>query len=1007
MVLLFNTSNTVVFHDPQYPQLCAEQSLYKLVPGSFQLVDAAHLADHLRKECTFLISFHGPYFPKAAWQALLSFLERGGNLAIFGGMPFSRPIDETGEIEPEQDVYTRQVYLGPFFQVEAQAGKLELVGDDEATLLRDCPLTLPTEAAGTFWASYPKMTQADDHPEDLGSSGPLDTILQPLVYAQATTSTGSEKVATPAFLLDQRSGRFRGGRWLLSPWQPSSEESWLANTQAIQRLLLLAAEGPTVLDVHPALACYQPGEAPVLYIRARTQAVLHTRITVCEPDEETVLHTCEIRFPASSLQQEQSIHLPTLPRPGLYHIKAEYQVEDGQPLSTQNGFWIWDQALVEATHNQRLTAGRDYFYQNGRLFFVYGTTYMDSRVQRKFLHVPNPARWDHDLAEMKAAGVNLIRTGIWTAWRELIPLAGGPNEAFLRALDAFVMTFCKQNIQLIFTFFAFFPLLFEGENPWLDPRSLTAQEDLVALLARRYAQVELLSWDLINEPSFGDPQKIFAPRPLPHYDRFEAAAFQDWLKKRHTLSELQLRWRQTPADIPTWRDVHPPHEADFDTSVRNIAVRSTFQVADYTHFSQEMFCNWATRMVEAIRASGGQTLVGVGQDEAGARISPQYYAQAVDYTTTHPWWNIDDLLWDMLIDKTPYKPNLIQETGIMQLRDIDGRPWQSEQANAALLERKFTTALMARGAGIIQWLWHPNSYMDNDNENSIGLLRADRSAKPELTVMKEFGRLAQALDGQLLEASAPPDVWVVIPYSQWFARPAPARLGTQQAVRVLGYELGILPQMIGEHQLEALMTTPPRVVIVPAAQFLSQSAWQTLLHYVYAGGTLLVNGVLARDAYNFPCAPGLTTSTAHLRSLPISRYEELQDAEGQHYQLTFTDEKSSYVNKAHDQVYRYTHGAGIFVWCGLPLELASETAVIEAIYRQVLPSVTERPRTNAPLLITRRALRDGILILLVSESSCAQHITLDEGLEVTLEPNRAGALILKTDLTVQIFGGLH
>ena len=32
------------------------------------------------------------------------------------------------------------------------------------------------------------------------------------------------------------------------------------------------------------------------------------------------------------------------------------------------------------------------------------------------------------------------------------------------------------------------------------------------------------------------------------------------------------------------------------------------------------------------------------------------------------------LLWDMLLDKTPHKPNLIQETGIMLVRDLDGPP---------------------------------------------------------------------------------------------------------------------------------------------------------------------------------------------------------------------------------------------------------------------------------------------------------------------------------------------
>jgi Beta-galactosidase len=1003
-------SNVVVFYDSKYPQLCAEATLHKLVPGSFELVDAVRLMDCLNEKCKLLISFHGSYFPKACWSSLLSFLEGGGNIAIFGGMPFARPVTNDGEPELEQDAYTRQIHLGPFFQVSLppDTSALEFVPDDDATLLKDCPLTISANDPGKFWASYPKLTQADDHPEDMGSAGPFDTVLQPLLYAQATTDAGKHHVATPAFILDQRSGRFRGGRWLLSAWEPVSEEAWLANAEAIQRLLLLALEGVTAVDARPVLGCYQPGEAPSLIVTVRTSTALQLYVRVYQPGRDEPWQTSEVLFSALSVLQEHSLCLSPQYQAGLYRIEVEYQAVEGQPLTLRTGFWIWDKALVEATYRKRLTAGRDYFYQDDHLFLVCGTTYMDSRLQRRFLHLPNPARWDKDMAEMKAAGINLLRTGIWTAWRELVPVAGVANEIFLRALDAFVMTACKHNIQLIFTFFSFFPPLFEGENPWLDPRSVEAQQDFVALLARRYVRVELLFWDLINEPSFGDPKKIFALRPLPHYDHFEMLAFQRWLAERYTLTELQLRWRQTPVDIPDWKHVLPPEEEDFDTYVRSPKLRNSLKVADYTRFSQDAFKNWAATMVAAIRAGGGQTLVGVGQDEAGARISPQYYAAAVDYTTTHPWWNIDDLLWDMLIDKTPDKPNLIQETGIMLGRDIDGRPWRSEQANANLLERKLITGLMARSAGVVQWLWHTNSYMTSDNENSIGLLRADGSAKPELGVMEEFGHLVSALEGRVVETPSP-EVWVVIPYAQWFASPDVARHGTQQAVRILGYELGIIPQMIGEHQLDVIMSERhhPRVIIVPVAQLLDRQAWHILLHYVHEGGTLLVNGVIGRDAHNLPFASGIDGIAEDLFAMPVSRYEELEDVQGQTFQVSFVDEKISYVKKAHNQVKRYQHGTGLFVWCGLPLELARETAVISMVYNEVIHQAVEPSHKENPTLISRQPLRDGMLILIASESSVAQSIKLDKGIQVTIEPDRAGALILETDATMQSFGGLH
>jgi hypothetical protein len=422
-----------------------------------------------------------------------------------------------------------------------------------------------------------------------------------------------------------------------------------------------------------------------------------------------------------------------------------------------------------------------------------------------------------------------------------------------------------------------------------------------------------------------------------------------------------------------------------------------------------MFNNWASQMYEAIRAAGSQTLIGVGQDEAGARIAPQFYASVVDYTTTHPWWNIDDLLWDMLLDKSPTTPHLIQETGVMLGRDVDMRPWRSEQESAYLLERKLITGLIARSAGVIQWLWHTNSYMTSENENSIGLLRSDGSAKPEMTVMQEFGRLTLALAGRVLAESATPDVWVVIPYSQWFVRPELARYGTQQAIRILGYDLGIVPQMIGENHLDLLTTADhrPRVVIVPALQLFDARAWHILLQYVCAGGTLLVSGSIGRDLHNLPFAPGVDEMPVELSPVSVSRYEELEDGEGRTYQLTFAHEKISYVKKAHNQLCAYRHGAGKLVWCGLPLELAEEASVIATLYRQVINQPAQEHYISSSVLISRQPLKDGTLILVVSEASHSQVISLDEGMQITIDANRAGAIILGSDDVVQTFGGVH
>lgn len=1002
-----SSSRILIFHDLAYPGAIKKDVLNRLVPLAHHLSDAAHLTAQLEEGCTLLVSFHGPYFPRDAWPAILRYLERGGNLACFGGMPFTRPVTPDGQVEPEHEGYTSQLFLGPFYPLDLPApdsSALHIKAAPSAAFFQDAPLNI--SAPGTFWSFYPKLTQIKDHPEDRGSGGPLDTLLTPLLFTVDAQNV-ERPLATPAVLLDQQSGRFKGGRWLLSPWQPASVDDWLTNATTMQRLIGLAAEGFQSPEVRPALACHQPGEAPVLVISAFAHGELHLRVSVSAPGGEESIAETAFELSASSVRQEQRVNLPALTQPGLYRVRMRYWgSSEEHALVQESGFWIWDEALVEQVQSKGLSGGRDYFYQEGKPFLAFGTTYMDSRIQRKFLHLPNPARWDRDFAEMQASGVNIIRTGIWTAWREHMAVAGVPTETTLRALDAFVMTACRYNIQVIFTFFSFYPPIFEGENTWLDPRSIEGQRAFITAITERYAQVALISWDLINEPSFGDPATAFNYRAIPNYDRFELAEFRTWLAQQSDLAELRRRWRKTPADLGRWEQVTPPTTRDYGTGSHDNYRHDLLKVVDYVHFSQEMFARWAANMYEAIRASGSQTLVGVGQDEAGVRPAPQFYASAVDYTTSHPWWNNDDLLWDMLLDKTLEKPNVIQEIGVMLTLDVDMHPWRSEQECADLLERKLITGLIARGAGLIQWLWHTNAYMISDNENSIGLVRTDGSAKPELRAFLEVGRLVQALQARLLESPEVPETWVITPYSQWFQRLDFGLLPTRQAIRVLGYDLGIIPQVVGEHQLAGLHERGyhPRHIIVPGIQTLREDAWQALRAFAAQGATVLISGVSTRDPHNQIVRPGPDGQREETR--PVNIYEELEIGPGETSQLAYREGKIRYVRKAHNQLRTYKAGAGTLYRSGLPLELAADASATRRVYRKVLGLPEKEGQGESVLLCIKRPIKDGTLILLVSESGAPQRIALPEGIEVEVAPGRAGAVIIGETQNVSLFGGI-
>ncbi len=163
---------------------------------------------------------------------------------------------------------------------------------------------------------------------------------------------------------------------------------------------------------------------------------------------------------------------------------------------------------------------RDWIRADGKVLPSSGTTYMASDVHRKFLFEPNPHVWDRDFAYMKSQGVNMVRTGLWTAWTRVMLDPGAVDENVLSALDAYVLSAAKNGILVCFNFFAFLPPAYGDGNPYLGPRALEGQRALLTMVARRYRGVGWVHWDLINEPSYAPPEGVW--RNLPIGDEQEA-----------------------------------------------------------------------------------------------------------------------------------------------------------------------------------------------------------------------------------------------------------------------------------------------------------------------------------------------------------------------------------------------------------------------------------------------------------------------------------------------------
>ena len=87
-------SAAVVFSEPGFPAADSAspspQQLATVLPSA-QLAGADHLQDALSAPTTrLLILPNGSAFPEPSWPAIKQFLDRGGNLLVLGGRPFTR-----------------------------------------------------------------------------------------------------------------------------------------------------------------------------------------------------------------------------------------------------------------------------------------------------------------------------------------------------------------------------------------------------------------------------------------------------------------------------------------------------------------------------------------------------------------------------------------------------------------------------------------------------------------------------------------------------------------------------------------------------------------------------------------------------------------------------------------------------------------------------------------------------------------------------------------------------
>lgn len=792
-----------------------------------------------------------------------------------------------------------------------------------------------------------------------------------------------------------------------------------AGIQLIREAAQYAAAGPLRLWLDLPKLTLAPGDRPTATLDLSRVANTPAELTL-----ELQPGNAKLTLPvAQYLHQDIAFETP-LAQPGLHTLTATLS-QAGVPLERyRTGFYVRDLALLHS--GQSLTAARDYFRLDGKPYLPIGANYFGTDPYGASFFVGgslggNAWAWDRDFAEMERHGLTFIRTGVWlNRARYLDPITGTASPRFLDALEAFLHAAARHHMQVVFTFFAFEPqtlaqpgpgqetgLLGPGANPYTDPVARQAQANWIGSIVSRFKDVPFLSFDLINEPSFSNPRRLWKGN-TPNADPTEQAAWHAWLASRYQApAALAAAWQTPLSGIPTFDAVPLPDPAGLDLArYGNHRLARAF---DYNLFAQDMFRDWATAMVKTIRGHGARQPITVGQDEGGVsnRVLNHFHGDApLDYTVNHTWWRDDALLWDSLAAKRPDKPNLIGETGPQPVWSIGGL-WRWDDVNGLpLAERKLALGFAAGNAGALHWDWARG--------DTFGLLRRDGSYKQwmdALTGLAAFARQA----APYATGVRPPEVAIVLPqslqlsvFNNW------ALEAQQKSVRALYHYARASAYTVGEYQLDLL--GDPKLIIVPSPWVLNEGAWRKLRMKVHEGATVLISGRTDLDEHFQPAPNRLNEAGAALTARETKLTWHPASAT-----LSYSADKTTYAERALLQdgaeVQEREEGKGRFLHIAVPLELADNLDVIGRIYRYAVTRAEVHPDYATTLedpgiLICPTRLPEATLYVLTSESSTPaavafQDLASQTEIKTTLDPGRAAVLLVRHNGQIAASYGLR
>jgi hypothetical protein len=990
-------AKVVVFWQEGFPTVASQPTsraaLERALAGEDPVfVDVEGLHDPSALANTDLLVLpYGSAFPAGDWGTILGYLGGGGNLLTLGGQPFRVPVTgNSGSFQQQrpQDTYSVEVGIRHTYEIPVTANAKFAWKDGYSFLAKTA---IQGQRFFALEGQFNGLGYMVD-PDGTKSAAPV------VVGERVGTSRGAS--AGPAPHMVMLDFEPNAGYW-------ESTDGIALVRQAAD----YARQGAIRFWIETLYSAIRPDESAEMQIHIENApAAQPGKIKIEISSADKVLYNTSIPCNGSRVDAAVPFHKP-LP-PGFYTVRGVYEY-GGKPREYyRNGFWVQNPETVDA--GPTLSVRGDFLTKDGTPFFPFGTNYFATEENGWDFSGPrNAAGWDNDFADMERHGVTFVRTGVWMSNAKFVePSTGQVNERFLRNLEAYLTSARNHHIAINFTFYAFtpkagsvFPVRQDQPeaplpNPYTNAAIVREEQTYVLSIVNRFKNVGWLSWDLINEPSFSNPRRIFAGN-MPNGDPTEVAAWRKWLREKYgNIDALASAWGVPPQRLKTFENVDLPAAADLHLDRYGNA--EEVRAIDYNLFAQDAFTDWVQGIVTVIRSTGSKQLVDVGQDEGGVqnRVLNQFFVKGgVSFTVNHTYRADDALLWDSLVAKRPGTPNFVGETGYQPVWWPDGT-WRYDELSAfALQEKKMAFGFAAGSSGALQWDWA--------REVDFGMQRSDGSAKSWQVMMRDMGGFAKAAAPWATEL-VEPQVALILPQSlQLSVFNATALEAQQAAVRALYHYGRAEAYAVGEYQIDRLGS--PKLIILPSPYVLTSEAWDAIVARVKAGSTLLVSGPFDEDAHFHPTGRQDAIGLPY-RDVPLMIHENHTDWAGGKFSLAYSGMKITELNRAllpDDKSWKEVSvGKGKILFSPLPLELNDNVQAIGDVYRYALRVAGVSPTyvtdlQDPGILIAPTQFPHATLYVLSSESNqdAVSFTDKHSGKHVTgeISPGRTALLLIGED----------